>query len=415
MKGIYFFLVFVSSGLATSYYRNPEGVIALFIITLLVMIGYGIKPNKSLYVVIGIWLLYSLVAYLSYRVFTPYFIFRHIAYMTIAYTMIKLYKEELFIKFERYIFYFAAISLVFYIWQIASFGSLLSYARALDISGDMERSSDEYYNFLVFTVEISRQTASNRNYGFAFEPGVFSVFLSLGIYFNLLINKFKIKGNFSLLVMFAALITTFSTTGYLAFGAMLAYLILAEMKGIKKYTLGLIVISAMVYSFFTFDFLYDKINTAYESGKTADSELLSRSHKTGMAYSSGRFGGMLLGWKDLQNYPLIGTAGVTSLSLGRDFHTQVYIVSGIASIMSTYGLFGIIIFIFFLLKSSFLIAGFFNSRARFAFLIIMFITSFSYSTHIQVILFAMMFISFYIKESNVVNNINTAKASIRRR
>lgn len=64
------------------------------------------------------------------------------------------------------------------------------------------------YNFILDAVGI------NRNCGPFWEPGMFAVFLIIGLFFNIFISKRKIVG-FSNLILLGALITTFSTGGFI--------------------------------------------------------------------------------------------------------------------------------------------------------------------------------------------------------
>ena len=76
---------------------------------------------------------------------------------------------------------------------------------------------------------MGQGSGAYRNCGFTWEPGGFACFLILAIIINLASNKFKIR-NKSLMILILSLITTFSTTGYMAFAfIMIWYLFNTEL------------------------------------------------------------------------------------------------------------------------------------------------------------------------------------------
>jgi len=289
-KDFYFLLILLFSGGATAFYNSKIGVITLFTLNLVLLWHYRIPIRKSFKIAVGVWLFYTLVTTIAHSFFAEFFTLRHLNYLLSAYVIIMLFKFELFERFEKFISYFALVSLVFFIWQLISPGSLISACRVFDISGEMDRASVEYYNVLFYTVETFSGGINYRNYGFAFEPGVFAVYLSIAIYFNIMRCRFIIKGNWRLLTLFAALLTTQSTTGILALGTLGSYLSLVELKGIKKYIFTIAIVSCFLISFFSIDFMYHKIINLFETGQDFE-HLINSAAQSGGAYSAGRFGG----------------------------------------------------------------------------------------------------------------------------
>jgi len=147
----------------------------------------------------------------------------------------------------------------------------------------------------------------------------------------------------------------------------------------------------------------DKIINLFETGQDFE-HLINSAAQSGGAYSAGRFGGFLIGWEDFKKFPVYGRGGVSELSYGAYGFGTAYIVNGIGNIMSQYGLFGLFVFFTFLLKSSLLIANYFRSKAKFAFFIVSIIAAMAFSTHMQIIIFTLMFISFYIGKKQLFIN-----------
>ena len=403
IKNIYFIFILISSGLATEFYRSQTGIIFTFLVTVGIWIYYKIPFSKKYAVVVSVWVLYSIATFFLYQVFTPFFIFRHATYITVAYVLVMLYKEDLFFKYEKYVTTLALISLFFFLWQLISNESLFSLAKLVDVSGEMSRSSYEFRNFILHTVEKSAyDTSYERNYGFVFEPGSYSVFLAIAILFNLLRThlNFNPKSNYQFYILTLALITTFSTTGYIAFGVIVIYSIFVEVKGISKYFYLIASLLLSVYIFFTVDFLYNKIQELYYSGQEIN-EVIERAEQTGSSYSGGRFGGFIIGWEDLKNYPLFGRAGLSELSIGHTSGGKVSIVNGLANIMSQFGLFGLVIFFLSIYKSSRDISNFFFSKLKYSFFFVIIIAATAFSIHNQYIIFSLIFYTLFYENKAI--------------
>jgi hypothetical protein len=406
LKNIYFLFILISSGLATEFYRSQIGIIFTFLLTIAMWAYFKIPITRKYGVAIVVWALYSIATFFQHQVFTPFFIFRYATYITVAYVMVMLYKERLFIRFEKYLTTLALISLFFFVWQVLSKDTLLAFARIFDVSGEMGRNSHEFRNFIFHTVEVSLyDTSYERNYGFAFEPGTYSVYLAIAILFNLLRThlNFSPKGNVQFYILTLALITTFSTTGYIALGIIIIYLIFIEVKGVSKYFYLLVSLIVAVYIFLSVDFLYNKVEELYLKGQEIDT-VLERAEETGTSYSGGRFGGFIIGWEDFKQFPLWGRGGVSNLTSGSKGDGRVYMVNGIATIMSRFGVFGLIIYFSFLYKSSKILSRSYKSNAIYVFFLACVVGNTSFSIHEQYLLFALIFMSFFYNIQNESKN-----------
>jgi hypothetical protein len=400
IKNLYFIFVLLFSGLATSFYRSQEGIITLFIVTVIVMIIFNLKITRQyIYVLLG-WLLYSILVTIVNQSFHDFFIARHFVFFTVAYTIYQVYKDYFFERFERHITFFAAVSLVFVLWESFHPTSLLTISRTIDISGDpFFRIKDIYNNFLIYTTTYRPEHFLQRNSGFCWEPGPFSIYLNIAIYLNLVRTNKKLKNNKALYILFIALLTTQSTTAILAFGLMILHLFYHDIKSINKNLYVVMAAGIFIYVFFTVDFMYEKILDLIESGKNIE-DTIYRAWKIGKSYSGGRFGGFYIAWQDFKNYPLFGTGGSSALSYGYlDEGVGVAIINGLASVMSTYGIYGLFFYLYFGFKSSLYLANRFKSNLKYGLFIIMMISSFSFSLHGQIMLFTFVFYTAYTEEN----------------
>ena len=125
---LYFIFVMIFSGYATSFFRSDNGVIFLFLLTLFIIIKYNVIFTSTLIKIIIIWTVYCFTLMIFFNDFFPGFYLRHLTYILITYTFVKLLKENFFYLFETYIYYFAIISLFFLVgnWCIFKVYTLLS-------------------------------------------------------------------------------------------------------------------------------------------------------------------------------------------------------------------------------------------------------------------------------------------------
>ena len=144
------------------------------------------------------------------------------AILIMSYFIARRYRFEDFAEcFEKIIYIFAVVSVVF--TAIASINkSLFSIFPTFVNSGGMR-----FYNLIVYMVPTS--TSLVRNYGIFREPGIFQMFLMIGLLFHTYFSKeFKI---IKLIIYTLAVIFTYSTTGYIA---LIVYMLLYLFKGNEK-------------------------------------------------------------------------------------------------------------------------------------------------------------------------------------
>jgi len=401
LKNLYIIILLFYSGLSTEFFKSQNGIIALFVFSGIMAFIFKVKINKIFLYAFSVWVIYIILSYFSHGVFTPFFAFRNFVFIYVTYVVINIYRNRLTQYFEKYITILALISIVFYAWQMLSVNTLASFMNIFNVAGDIQRGSDYFYNILVYTLEINRGTNSIlRNYGFCFEPGPFSIYLSLGILFNLMDKGIRFRENRNLIIMLIALLTTQSTTGYLAVGSLFVYISYKQNRSIFKYYIVAFLALGLVTLILYIPFLGDKIRITYESGLAVE-QTLNRAINLNTNYSAGRFGGIILGWKDFIRFPLLGISGITELSYGRHSGYGIYMVNGIANIMSTFGLFGIIMYLIFLIKSSKFFSSIYGRDSNLGFVIVMLISLFSYSVHFGVLTFMFIFSSIFINKNYI--------------
>lgn len=203
--------------------------------------------------------------------------------------------------------------------------------------GEFAIAGNHYVNVVFYTVNILYPEIFHRSLGFAFEPGFYSIFLVLAIFFNVTItNKLLNKKG---LVLIIALITTFSTTGFIAFFLVLIF----YYYRIRRIVFFLFILFPLsVYFFFNTPFLYDKIIDAYEALGTADISRIGYNQR----FTAGRFFGLKVGLFNLQQNPLIGFGDYSPGNyFVKNYNSEVGIINGIGNYLATLGGFGVLFLI----------------------------------------------------------------------
>ena len=396
-KQAYLFFIIIFSGLAIKFFHSNEGIITLFVLAVAVAIIFRVSLSRNFIYVILIWAAYCVALYFIHGRFTPLFLIRHVSYFLTAYVLLDLFKLELFYYIERIILYLSVIGLFFYAIMVLHPGLMVKIGETFDISQGVYVSKGVYYNFLVYTADIEPNIWFQRNCGFCWEPGPYAIYLVLAFTINLLRNNFKIKGNRTFYVLIISLITTKSTTGFLLFGTLAFYFLYTEISTVKKYYILAVFSILFIIMFFNVPFLYKKISTLYVSGANIEQTLYRHAQKTGESYSSGRFGGLVLAYRDFSRYPFSGIGGNSELSVGNTGFRHIFIVNGLGNIISIYGLFGITFYLYLLFKSSRRLSEELNSKTKYAFFLVVIIGSFSFSVHNQVIIYTVLFFCMFYK------------------
>ena len=239
------------------------GFIGSFILLTLIYVRKGAKRNKEIFVFISVWLsiyLFQLLGGIFLSFNTAFFYLIKLLIGVYVFVILGSKFREVYFR----VMYFLAItSLFFFIANVLGF-----HFSPIATYGD--RSSiflyTQFYNKYEGTLLL-------RNSGMFWEPGAFQGYINMMFLFYLpelgdLWKKHKIK----MLTIVIALITTFSTTGYIAFGIIILAYTLFYKKGNKVYSylLFFVLLISSIYLFLTLDFLGKKVGivnntTVYES------------------------------------------------------------------------------------------------------------------------------------------------------
>lgn len=378
------FLIVVCSGL--NFFNQVWAKIFISLFALGLFIYYKKKFNyKILWLVLYVFALmliqsffwggkvFTAITYITFYIFVPYFFLQKLGYNYNKYIV-------------NIIFIYAIISLIF--WTLTNISprfheSLYGLAEKLgtdpvDMNNPLAGRPEQ---FILYTYEPRGTGPLIRNPGPFHEPGAFAVFLIYGLIFNTIISgSLMNKKN---IVMSVALITTFSTAGYLAYFFLISFSVwVSKLNGRLKIFIFTLLIAISVIFYRGSDIMGAKIADQYSSQTSVSLN----------TPTSGRILGARKAIVVLSKYPLWGRGLQASTKASKDSSEGAEY--GFMDFAARIGIPGILFFFFFLYKSIRQYCFFycFNKKfAGYAFIALLFVLF--AQAHIQSILFFMLFMS----------------------
>lgn len=211
--------------------------------------------------------------------------FNFLAKFYIAFAIPSLLASRFRYAYFRVITFIALVSLVFFTIYVVTgmyFGVTI----------------DRNISILFFNQILSNGDEIPRNSGMFWEPGAFQGYINLVpvLFYNELKQLWKQERR-SCIILIIALITTFSTTGYVVFMFIIGTAMIKNTQSMfYKSIVGVAVIAAVVYSFSSFDFLGEKMTNQYETAQTLD--------KGDVSWS--RFGAAVVDYYEIARSPITG-------------------------------------------------------------------------------------------------------------
>jgi len=283
-------LVFVSGNIV---FQNRVTVFTVFILATILFFYKKEKFDMSfIYLLVGLTVIFILQTFKFD--FFPVFTFAGVyVRILIAYFILKSV-VDFPDKFVKVMYYISIISFIFYIpaLLIPGFHELLVEKFLLYAKGGGER-------FSIMGLYTIVPGYEHRNAGPFWEMGAFGGYLLLALIINYLKKQELV--NKTNIILILALLTTQSSTGYIAFLLFLFFIFYSETKDVLIkiiLTLSLLGIGYVAYS--NLDFLGKKIEIQFEEVK----KLINTSDLEGT--SSDRFVSILKDWRDVQGHELIG-------------------------------------------------------------------------------------------------------------
>ena len=241
-------------------------------------------------------------------------------------------------KFENiYIDLIYFISLICLIlWFICLFPPGLSFLKSIASQfpllgwDNIENNTNEVTTLYIYSIPLHNEGLI-RNSGPFWEPGRFTIYLTLALAINLFYFKEKITSKKNIIFILTN-ITTFSTTGYVATAVLfIGYIFFSSIKKSYKILLSVILL-AVVYYVGQLDFMTEKI--AEQSANDS---------------SWSRFGAIAYHWTQITQSPIIGFGPFISKVFANELLSSP---NGLTDLMRYYGIPLSIIFYYLLYKGT---------------------------------------------------------------
>jgi len=303
------------------YRRNRTGIVnqkilMIFFIYLLLALVQGFIWGFSVV---------SLITSFSYGFLLPYFLFR-------------IYREDFLYLLERVIKVLTIIALT--IWMINQILPGTKETITYLINALNKYRVDDLTRGMIFYTywpQLDQSFGLSRNAGFASEPGQFAVLIILALVINYVrkIQLFDRKN----IIYYIALLSTFSTAGYLALAALGLLLLKQRSSRIVGVVLFPLFVYGALFAFNHLDFMKGKIEQQYE-----DQIETSLNEPT-----TGRILGARKSLVVLSKYPLYGR-GVLAMTKPDSISDPEYANYGWISEMSRFGIIFGCLYMFFFFK-----------------------------------------------------------------
>lgn len=358
--------------------------------------GINIIPKVLLEIII-IW---GVLQAFKYRMFSPYPIIR-ILNLWFAFAMYYIYGRRLFPIFEQIIYVLSWCALVGWILTITMSPLMLALAKASPFEA---RALAEGNSFIVYAIADSFGVL-RRNLGFAWEPGRFGSILSIGLLINLFLNNFNLKNNKHFFIILGALLSSQSTTAYMA---MIAVIVMYLYNKKVKYIILLLPIAIiLIFYMLSLEFMGDKIKSLWFSDQRSyewETELDYYRKQDGYLVPQ-RFEGMLYEVMNIMHDPILGNATSPDSYLYSLFQIHFSLSNGFLRIFANMGLFIGTLYYILLYKASKGLAFLFKYKGSIVFMLVFILINISYSWIFEPLFLAMLIIGYYNFNFNKVRTI----------
>jgi len=378
--------------------ENPFGLLLMIVLSGILAIKHRIVFNNKIYLLILCFFIYFIAVTVKYGEFRPTIFLTYFFLFFIVYCSIKALKFNLFLVYEKILFWLAAIGLFIWGIQVLLGGdNLYNYIKRIPSIEEFSNVSTMALNILVYSVQPTSMSIMYgimvpRNCGFAWEPGAFAVYLCLAIFINLFISdkdRNSVK-RFWMLVL--ALLSTQSTTGYVIFLLIIFFYFLN--KNLHLVILLSPIVTILLIAFLSLPFMSNKIVEVFDQ-VNEEEVLISNSVIDQVNYAPGRFLSFKIAFRDFLENPLLGLGTVTEKSWTNKIGASISIISGLGYLLSQFGITGFLFFLVLTLKSSFFFAESVGYRGKYFLFLFIIMISISYSVILVPLIMAVWMYSFF--------------------
>ncbi len=315
------------------FYVTQEYILILLFIALYIYLKESIKFDTKSLSIFGAFFAVEMLQILIFKPFDFKLLAGTYIRLAVGFFIISLCRKDFIRYYVNVIYFFSIVSFIFFIPSALSPNIFKFFVRQVcpyftPVFAHVINIYENRPTILIFTFDSA--IPDFRNPGPFWEQGAFAIFLVIALLFNLMLeNKMWTKKS---IILSITLLSTLSTSGYIAYFVLLISYYLLHESFIKKLIFIGVTIPLAITLYFSLDFLSAKIenNIAVSSDDT-----------------SSRFGSALADLKEFSTSPLIGW-GRGSMRYGgkkvKEYTAANHRNNGVTGLLATFGIF---IFIFF--------------------------------------------------------------------
>ena len=371
------------------------GKLLMFLLSVCLLTKYGFHPsqcfNRKITLIIIVW---GILQYFVYRKFSTY-PFVRLMNVYFAMVLIICYGEKLVYILDHIFVKLAIISVVLWSFLVLVPDVVEFFLSMSPIKGYGLVKGNSIFVFASgFQYEIVK-----RNIGFAWEPGRFGSIMAFAVFLNLIVNKMEVRNNKGFWILSVAILSSQSTTAYLAYLAVLVFFLYnRDRKYIVKLIPFVLLFAVLLLSL---DFMGEKLQdlSVFNEEHQEDFERQLEYYSTqDNVLVPQRFDGLLLEGLNILHSPLIGNATDTYSYLEEMFGLKFSLSNGVLRIFANMGLFIGVLYYWLLIKSSKWMSNTYQYKGTMAFFLIFFMINISYSWIFEPIFLTFILYPFIVKE-----------------
>lgn len=407
---IFFFLVIIYLGSAMLLTRNSlealGGTDLVSVTGKLFMVVFGIyvfyKHNYKFssampWAVVLILAIWALLQFLKYQTLSVYPMVRFMN-LFFAVIIIKVYGLKIVYLFENVVGKLALISLIGWGLTLLIPNVMLELASLSPFEpyGLVQNGS-----FFVFGISDSIEVL-RRNLGFAWEPGRFGSILSVGLFFNLIANDFRIRRNKNFWYIVGAILSTQSTTAYVTLMLVIAFYLYNKRRSMFIKLMPLVAVLFVL--IIQVDFVGDKIQSLWLTDEHSYDwqKQLDYFYTQDIVVVPQRFDGLFYELLNILHDPVIGNASDEEAYLYSLFGIRFSLSNGCLRIFANMGIFIGFLYYVYLYRSSKLLSVIFKYRGKIFWLVLFVMINISYSWVFEPVFLAFVFYPLYYKRNKAL-------------
>lgn len=395
---LFFFVLFIFAAKSTvefstfGFTTSPINFLFVATLSLFVCVKHNSKIlSNKFFAVVAIFILWYYVLKNGSGVNMKFTYLFHLLFtIWISFVAVNSLKVKIFSYFEQLVTTLTLICIILYIINVfLGPNALMPFSLFTPYGGSAEGSM-LIYNISSHARDYEGGTLFGllRNHGFAWEAGRFASFIIIAIVLNISRTKFKIVGNKALYILVFGLLTTFSTTGYVALIIVFLCYGMTQFQGTGKFMAIIAIIISALYMV-NLPFMRDKIesNADQETFITNDIEHLRGAEKYRLeqsdvvVFTPQRFECIALDYMNFCEHPLTGYGmDRTQSYVHKNISEYVALANGTIKEFAHWGVIIGLLFNIMLIKSSRNISPLLNQRnTKWILAITYYIISISYS------------------------------------